>query len=516
MPPDPVLDVETELKLRITPAAVRRLAAHPLLKRRGPAGRSRLHAIYFDTPALDLWRRGVALRVRRESGRWIQAVKGEGSVQAGLHRRFEEEAEVAGPEPDLSRISDSELAKSFERAHLPGQLVPIFTADVIRSHRLLELDSGARVEASIDRGVIRCGNRSAPVAELELEMKSGDAGELYALALDILRDVPLSLENRSKAERGIALYRDEGAKPVKSRAAALTPDLSVGRAFALVTQAGFAHLLANECGTLEGADPEYLHQMRVAVRRLRSALSVFALVLPEAVIAPTATQLKWLAASLGPARDWDVFMTETLPPIEKAFGAHGELKAFVRRCEAQRRRANARARRAVRARRYQRLMLSLAGWLASHGWLATLDPAQRAALEAPVEDFAATVLEQRYERVRKRGRKVETLSAAELHRLRIAIKKFRYATDFFAGLYEGQPVRESLKRLARLQDILGAMNDAATVSNLMAYGFGGAAGKRVLEAKGILLGWSRGRADTLKRELKSAWKDFRAAEAFWR
>jgi CHAD domain-containing protein len=99
--------------------------------------------------------------------------------------------------------------------------------------------------------------------------------------------------------------------------------------------------------------------------------------------------------------------------------------------------------------------------------------------------------------------------------LRIAIKKFRYATDFFATLYEGKRARETLKRLARLQDILGAINDAATVGNLVSEVLRGTSGRNAAEAKGILLGWSRGRAATLRRELRPAWKAFRAAEKFW-
>jgi triphosphatase len=169
----------------------------------------------------------------------------------------------------------------------------------------------------------------------------------------------------------------------------------------------------------------------------------------------------------------------------------------------------------VRSARYRRLALSTAAWLSSEGWLSELDPEARAALRSPVGEFAAAVLDRRYNQVRKKGRKLGEQSPVELHRLRIAIKKFRYAADFFAALYEPGAARQALKRLSRLQDVLGAMNDAATVANLMAGAFDGARGKRVLEAKGILLGWSRGRAATLRRELKSAWKEFRSAEKFW-
>jgi CHAD domain-containing protein len=128
---------------------------------------------------------------------------------------------------------------------------------------------------------------------------------------------------------------------------------------------------------------------------------------------------------------------------------------------------------------------------------------------------AQTVLEARYRRVRKRGRGLDVLSAARLHRLRIAIKKFRYAADSFSGLYRGTPVRETLRRLSRLQDILGAMNDAATAADLALQFCRGRGAGDVLEARGIILGWSRARAALLKDELKDAWRSFREAERFW-
>jgi len=505
---------ETELKLRFAPDAIRRLAGHRLLRGTGRPVGQRLRSIYYDTPALDLLRQRIALRTRQENGAWVQTVKGEGAVHAGLHERAESEARVAGPEPDLSRIEDGALPAALRRPGIRDELRPVFVTDIRRSHRLLELAGGTIIEASIDHGVIRSGDRVEPLTELELELKSGDPAQLYELALKLQENVPLVLENRSKAERGYALQGAVEESPVKARPTELDGDMSVSDAFKAVIWANLTHLQANERGMLAAADPEYLHQMRVALRRLRSALGVFSPPVPASEAEPLARHLKWLGSRLGPARDWDVFVADTLPPIESEFGAHGELRAFCVRCSELRRMANASARRAVRSRRYQRLVLRLAAWIAAEGWhLPAQAPAD--ALKMPVTEFASGVLEKRYQRVRKRGRRLAKRSPAELHRLRIAIKKFRYATDFFASLYEGKTARDMLKRLAELQDILGAMNDAATVSGLMRQGFGGARGKRVLEARGILLGWSRGRAVLLKHRLKGAWKTFRAAERFW-
>ena len=508
-------DSEIELKLSFPPAALRKLGAHRLVRGSTRPVTSKLHTVYYDTPSLDLWRRGVALRVRRAGRRWVQTVKGGGSVRGGLHQRTEMESEIAGPQPDLARMRDGDLAGVFASPQVRGQLQPVFITDFSRSSRTLDLGGDTTVEASIDSGGIRGGGRVEAVNELELELKSGEASRLYELALGLLKDVPLAIENRSKAERGFALARGESLAPVKARPPTLAADMSVVDAFAAVIWTSLAHLQANERGMLAGEDPEYLHQMRVALRRLRSAFSVFAPLLPAATIAPITAELKWLGSALGPARDWDVFQTETLPPVQAEFGEHPALSAFIHQCAALRRTAARRARRTVASQRYQRLVLTLAGRLTAGGWSEGLDETERGRLAAPVVEFAGTVLERRYARVRKRARKLATLSPAELHRLRIAIKKFRYATDFFAGLYEGKRARETLKRLARLQDVLGAINDAATVGNLVGEVLRGSNGRQAAEARGILLGWSRGRAATLRRELDTAWKTFRAAEKFW-
>jgi CHAD domain-containing protein len=303
--------------------------------------------------------------------------------------------------------------------------------------------------------------------------------------------------------------------PVKAKPAALECGMPVSDAFRAVMRANLEHLQGNQRGVLAGRDPEYLHQMRVALRRLRSAVAIFAPLFPDPVISPVRAELKWLAASLGPARDWDVFVAETLPPIVAELGPHEGLRDFAARCEKLRRGARQRARRAVRSARYRRFALWLAAWLASEEWLARVDLGARTVLHAPVAGFAGAALEQRYRQVLKRGRNLAGRSAIELHRLRIAVKKFRYAADFFAALYNEKSARAALKRLSGLQDILGAMNDAAAVVKLMPHGPVPASNRRVLETKRILVAWSRRRRAVLKRELIGAWKAFRAVEKFW-
>jgi inorganic triphosphatase YgiF len=505
---------ETELKLRVPPGALRRLGAHPLLRGRAPAVVKKLRTVYFDTPEFDLRRQGVALRVRRDGRRWVQAVKDGGTVRGGLHSRLEIEAEVSGPVPDCARIADDRLAGIFASPELRAALGPVFVTHFGRRTRLIEFQD-AVVEASIDRGEIRGGDGIDPVAELELELKSGPSWRLFELALELVEDVPLQVEYRSKAQRGYALAQGERPQPIKANRAVLNADMTVSAAFETIVWETLHHLQSNERGVLEGSDPEYLHQLRVALRRLRSAFSLFSAVLPRQATAPLVAELRWLAGALGPARDWDVFIAETLPPIREQFADHEALTEFARECARLRRAAARKAQRAVGSRRYQCLMLRLAGWAATAAWLVDADAAVREALMKPITEFAAEVLAVRYAQVRKRGRRLKRRSLVELHRLRIAVKKLRYAADFFSTLFESRRVRGMLSQLARLQTILGAMNDASTVENLVRAGPGTRADQALSGARGIVVGWSRGRALTLRRELRAAWKAFCAVEKFW-
>ncbi|MDP2239148.1 MAG: CHAD domain-containing protein [Burkholderiales bacterium] len=507
-------DSETELKLLVPPGASRRLGAHPLLKGAGRPTTKKLYSVYLDTPDLDLCRQGVAFRLRKDGVRWVQAVKGGGEVKSGLHRRVELEAEVAGPAPDCSVIDSEAFSGLFSSPRLCAQLRPVFSTQFSRTSRIVSLTPDVTVEVCIDRGMIKCGDSIEPICELELELKSGAPRHLYELALQLLDSVPLRIENRSKAERGYALLRGESPAPVKAQAVALDTGMSVNDAFKAIVWASLNHLQANEHGMLDGRDPEYLHQMRVALRRMRSAFSTFSGALPQEEAALFVAEIKWLARALGPARDWDVFMTETLPPILRDFGGQAGLAELSKQGARARTAARRRAQNAIASVRYQRLNLMLPAWLVAEFRFNPGDEAGPDALRVPAPSFAGAALERSFARARKRGRKLRQLSAAELHLLRIAVKKLRYVADSFATLYDEKCIARMLARLARLQNILGAMNDAATVAGLMKR-LGAKSGKDMSEARGIVLGWTKGRAEALKYEFYSAWKAFRDCEKCW-
>ncbi len=516
------MPTETELKLRLPADCVARLQRNPLLKSLSISRpvRQQLYSVYYDTPNFDLKRHGVALRLRRSGKRWVQTIKGGGSVAAGLHQRDEWEAPVLKAQPDFTKITDPALIKLFAATELRERLQPVFTTEFTRSIRMLRLAGGGEAEFCLDRGQVIAGDASAPLCEIELELKSGNPGQLFQFALELLHSVPLRLENASKAERGYLLYPDGRSPPLKAAPVELDAEMSVSAAFKAITWNCLNHLHSNETGMLAGRDIEYLHQMRVALRRQRSALSIFSRIFSKAAFVPLAQELKWLTSQFGPARDWDVFVTETLTPVCASFPGHPGMMVLQDKCKQLRHQHNEAARHAVESAHYAESMLQLGAWVSTEAWLSEPGLAASVKLagagaEVPVKKFATALLAHRHRQLKKYGKELMNSSVAELHALRIVVKKQRYTTEFFAGFYSGRETRRYLRTLSVLQDILGAMNDTANAKRLLNEVAIAEDEGSQQEAVGIVLGWSASLAALKNMELEQAWTYFNKTRPFW-
>jgi CHAD domain-containing protein len=293
--------------------------------------------------------------------------------------------------------------------------------------------------------------------------------------------------------------------------------MTVSEAFRAVVFACLAHLQGNERGLLESDDAEYLHQARVALRRLRSAFSVFSRAFPRAGFEALFAELRWLGSNLGPARDWDVFAIETLPALQAALPGDAGLHALLERTTELRTAADAAARAAVASRRYTATLLSLIALFYSRPWDALADEAAAEHRARPLRQFAAAVLGRRHRKVVKRGRDLAGLDAVALHALRIDIKKARYAAEFFSTLYEARPVSEFTGALAHLQSLLGGLNDATTVERLceQVRAVPERPDGALVEAIGLVRGWAVATARSHLELLPAAWEAFRDVRKFW-
>lgn len=516
---------ETELKLACTAAGLEKLKNSRMVKARaaGTARTDHLVTTYFDTEDDRLARRRVSLRVRRWAGRCLQTLKAGTAGAVSLDERMEWEVEVDSDTPDIAAFNDPR-AVELVGALPPGELRARYASDVHRvSLPVVWVDGAgdpARVEIAFDQGRIIAGEREELLAEVEIELIAGSVRALYEIAARLRRIAPMRLGGMTKAARGYALSTGRLPQPQKAGRLVLDRDTTVDAAMLVVFRRCLAHAVANEAAAAAGLELEGVHQLRVALRRLRSALSLFRPALPQAARMRWTAEARWLLRSLGPCRDLDVLLHELIPTVAAAApddaAPLGTLAALGRSAQQQ---AQQDARAAIGSRRCGDLLLGLACWAEQHGWRSGAEPAVASAQQASVLELSGRVLDRLHRRVRKRGRGFVELAPVARHELRLAVKKLRYGLDFFADLYEGKHVGAYLARTAELQESLGRQNDMAVSRQLSRMLLDRTTEDRRSEAcfaAGLLAGWQSRAALGLESRLTAQWDEFRRARPFWR
>jgi triphosphatase len=505
--------MEVELKLLLDVRDARKLLRHPAVAAAmsGQPRRVRLLSVYYDTPDCRLAHEQAALRLRKAGRRWVQTIKMAGEVTAGLHSRPEWEVNTRAGVLQLDGVPDGAMRELFADPALRSALTPRFTTAFLRTVVDLQWPEGDRVELAMDRGEVSAGGGTLPLCEVELELKAGRPGRLFELAGSLGADLRLQLCNVSKAERGYRLASGEPLQPSKASMPQLMPETGSGEACRLLLVNALAHLQANEEGGRQAESPEFIHQLRVAVRRLRCVMAMFGPLMEEAFVAAVETDLAWLAHAMDEARNWDVFMDEALPPVRAAVVEDAGMDWLAAQGAAQRQAHRLLAREALGSLRYQRLLLRLGAWLADPVW----NPATMTTSLAPLRLTAAELLQQGHQRLKRRGRSFARLDVEERHELRIVAKRLRYATEYFACLYPGRRVDRYIRALGRLQAVLGEMNDGATTARLVQQLAGSSRSAVRQRACGLVMGWLLGREQSLMRGADKAWVRYAECSRFW-
>lgn len=512
---------ETELKLLLDPDDLPALRAHALLRERasGEPETRQLVSTYFDTPDFLLRQQGASLRVRMVEGEgWIQTLKGKGSVEAGLHQRDEWETPVRSALPDLGALrrllkDDEKWTALLKTRNLAKRLVPLFTTQVDRTTWTIRLAGGEDVEVALDSGKIEHEQREQPISEMELELKSGDPAQLFDLALELNSVARMRIGSESKSTRGFAMLMPPTAPSfVKARAIALEKDMTVEQALRQIAQNCVEHIEGNIDGVIHTTDPESVHQLRVGLRRLRSALRLFRDLAP--CPEPLQEELRWLADTLGMARDWEVMTTSTMPALAARFPARRELDTLLASGRDIARDKRAAAAEALASGRTTQLLLRFTGWLIGRRWRENATVEQLAGLDAPIKPFAAALLSKRDRKLQRRGKHLAHLNAPERHEVRIAAKRLRYAIEFFQSLFGEKRVKPCLKALSALQDELGKLNDASVAGGLLQQ-------LRTLKpelstASGFVDGYLVATSEQNAAVLSSLWKDYRKQAPTWK
>ncbi len=458
---------EIELKLELDPSDASRIKRH-LSRRLGTAkpAREKLVSVYFDTPDLRLRQNGLTLRVRRAGRRHTQTIKSTNGQAAGLFDRGEWEQEVPGPLPDLAQAKNTRLESLLNGE--AASLRPAFETRIER--RRYQLTSrGTRIEVALDEGEVDTGEARRPICELELELAQGEPAELFRLARSLSEVAPLHLSVKSKSDHGYELAGDGAVE--KATEVHLTPMMASAAAFRAIARNCLKQVAANEQPMVAG-DGEGLHQLRIGLRRLRAAISVFKSIVTDGECERLKAELRWISGKLSPARDLDILVTEVLDPLRKHHAGDVGVAGVYRDVRRRRARAYKRAADAVRSPRFRALVLQTAEWVETGPWSTDADDLLRVRREGPVQVLAAEELARRCKKIRKQSRFLAEQSAPRRHALRIRAKKLRYAIEFFADVFPGHKkarrCKAAIAALKDLQDALGALNDIATRETLAA------------------------------------------------
>ena len=372
---------------------------------------------------------GISLRLRRQNGGWLQTVKADQHVDRGISNPIELEAPVDREEPDPAKIADKKIKRAVQKAATGKTLKPVFETVVERTTRTIKAQ-GSEIELAVDDGEIRAGDETREVREAELELKAGDAEGLLFAAEKLWAGHELKLSPRSKAEHGYRLaLRKKGTstEPEKARPVRIRCKDTCAMAFAAILPSAARQILVNREVVLQTDDPNGAHQLRIGLRRLRSALHALRPLAGRGSLRTFEGCARDMGRCVGTLRDADVLISGIHARAEAAASDKAgfeELREVLAR-ERQRRRDEVRT--ALRGHPWTKLQLYLTLW--PH----TLDENPR--LERPVMGHARKALRKAWKKAAKLGRNLEKLDDEHRHEMRKALKKLRYQAEFFAPLF---------------------------------------------------------------------------------
>lgn len=442
---------EIELCLRVPDAQVARL--REAMKAAG-AVPLRLRARYFDTPDSRLARHAVALRMRQEDSRWMQTLKARG---ASHFERLEHEVVLArhgdeGPELDIDLHEREAAGQALHEAlgdDGAARLAERFGTDVTRWHCTQAFADGTRIEFALDEGRVQAGERSEPICEIELELKSGALDTLFDVALDGIARHGLWLVTASKAERGERLASGAAASAVRAGPVTLEAPRTGANFLRAVLAATLDAVLANATTVAGGSDDvECIHQLRVGIRRLRTAMRELH-DLSDAIDPAWDAALAACFEQLGRRRDAETLDDAVRPLLSDANAPVTSWPASDAADTAA----------AVRDAGFQRALLSLLQ-LAHAGdeRFAELSPAR-------TRGHVAARLDRLWKRIARDTRRFESLPLGQQHRTRKRLKRLRYLAEFAAPLWSAKAAGRFVQGLEKAQDALGRHQDVSAAAD---------------------------------------------------
>jgi CHAD domain-containing protein len=482
-----------ELELGLDPDDAARLSRLALLAplKSGRARSRAVRIIWHDSPDRALAQQGLALAEQRPLWRLEQLRPG---------------TEHWPPGAPAPLLGSGRTAAALGQT-LPDPLVPLAVFDGRASSQGLAMEQGP-VGMTLLNGAVRTLTGDRRISRLRLE---GAPEPVQSLAISLAGELRLAVPRAGLAAEALAAAAGAALVPRREGAPELPSGLSVADAFAYAVGHLCDVILYFAPPAAAGTDgPEPVHQMRVAVRRLRSAIKVFRHAVQGSAVDAADAGLKALAAKLGPTRDWDVFVTETVAGVAAAFPAEPRLERLLSAAERRRRACHDELRDFLSGADFRRIGIELACLAGEQGQPAMVGVGEPAEPMVALEDFAARVLHKRRKKLIAVDDDLAALEPPALHGIRLHAKRLRYAAEIFAPLYPGKATHRFIRGLSRLQDRLGTFNDAAVAAGLVAELTGSHA-----FATGLVLGFVGAHSGGTRQQIDKAWQKFQRLKPFW-
>jgi CHAD domain-containing protein len=511
MPKDgPLTPPDLQLELCLDPSDLPLLIKHAAAGRRGRG--VPLRVIWHDTPHASLAAQGLALteHTTARATTWrldrIQPANGDFWIPGEARdciAAAADQAEVAG--------------------HIPGGLSDVLIALAAFEGEVRTLPPVDTVHSAVLWGELRTAVARSAVCRLTL---SGAASKVTDVALALADQFRVSVPSASLAAEAYAAAR-VALPPKRLGTPVLSQDLSAEDAFAHIV----AHLLdvvlhyAPRAARRNG--PEPVHQMRVALRRLRSAFSLFKPAVRCEAVATAQAELKAFGQVLAPARDWDVFLAGTCGEVIALFPGEAPIRRLAQKAERRRDAAYVALSSYLGGPPFRRLGIRLVALAATRPWrmssnqaMSQTEPSESADPAGATDeeqlatidlaDFAAHALRKRFKRLVSAGDDIGGLAAELLHAIRLDGKRLRYAAEFFAPLFPRRETKRFIKRMMVLQERLGVLNDGAVANGLLQD-----IGQMQSHAGGVVRGYVAAGGASSRDRIARSWKRFRKQEPFW-
>ncbi|KZL20703.1 CHAD domain protein [Pseudovibrio axinellae] len=514
---------EIELKLSVDKATLTRL-----IKAEPPKGFAaneqsinRLRSVYYDTPDHTLRKARVSLRTRYNGTNWIQTVKQGGGMQSGLSRRVELEVPIAGDKPDFAAISDPDIRKYLKSLLAGKELGVLFETVITRTLIYYTDEADTRIEVAMDTGFAKTENQQHPINEVELELQSGPVENLYRLANELMKERTILFSNTNKAGIGYRLASGEPPElqsdALHANRISLTDEDTVGSTFQKILRECLNQIIANRSCILQQNISEGPHQLRVGLRRLRSAFNIYKSVMPaNAIIARLDTRAKQLATTAGNQRDIDVLLEDIITPVIPLLPKTHSLEPLLEAIQLAHEEAQVELKKDLVDPSLNTFLLDLGEISESPVWADNIQIKHAKKLNQPIKDFAQNALGKRWKACERRAENLQDLTIEQRHDLRKALKKMRYSVEFFHSLYEPNDLRIFLKCLKKLQNTFGYLNDVAMAERLVAMKLPHSLqNNEVSTVIGFVAGWHQARADNAWLEAQERWNAAVHAPYYW-